>query len=137
MHEISQTEAKTASPSLTPAQRDAQRAAGIPYAAEGIEPVRERGRFPVPSWIKVGAHATRMFALIFALGLLSTSCIGPAGMVRADAIQPAVDRVTERHDAMLRGELDPKSISPEDRDTFLRTSELLRGTVDEAAAQKK
>lgn len=54
------------------------------------------------------------------------------GYVRADAIDGSLISVCDRHDKMLKGELDPKSISEADKKTYLRTSELLRKAVAEA-----
>lgn len=134
MKSISQTGlARDPSPCrTTAAQRDMARASGVPYRAVGVIQVRDRGALPRPPWMVVGAQMTRLVSIIIVLGLICTSCIGPAGMVRADAVKPGVDAVTQRHDAMLRGELDPASISEDDKRTFLRTSDLLRKTVDEA-----
>lgn len=64
------------------------------------------------------------------------------GMVRADAIAPGLELVADRHDRMLRGELDPKGDlngdgkvdgqDDKDRETYLRTSALLRRTIQTA-----
>lgn len=51
------------------------------------------------------------------------------GMVRADAIEGLVQKVCDRHDRLLKGELDPKALGEDDRATYLRSTELLRKTV--------
>lgn len=77
---------------------------------------------------------TKLLLVALLIGLVA-GC-GGQGYVRAEAIAPAVDLVTLRHDKMLRGELDPAKIAPEDREAYLRTSGLLRETVEQAAAKK-
>lgn len=54
------------------------------------------------------------------------------GTVRADAIDGLVDKIAERHDAMLNGTLDPKSVSPEDKATYLRSTQILKEILKEA-----
>jgi hypothetical protein len=69
--------------------------------------------------------------LVIVVALLLAGC-GSKGYIRADAIDGLVEKVTVRHDALLKGELDPKDISAEDKATFLRSAELLRQAVKEA-----
>ena len=65
--------------------------------------------------------------------LLLLACAGCSkGMIRADAIDGLVRQVTERHDAMLNGTLDPKTISEADKATFKRSTFLLNEVVREA-----
>ena len=68
--------------------------------------------------------------LIVLCPLLLAGCC-PRGTVDADALLPAARRVVERHDRYV--EADP-DLSPEDRATYRRTSELLVRTLEEAAA---
>jgi len=63
------------------------------------------------------------------LAALSGCC---KGHISADAIDGLVRKVSDRHDAMLNGTLDPKSVSPEDKATYLRSTELLRQALREA-----
>lgn len=72
--------------------------------------------------------------LLFALALPFGAVGCSQGMIRADGISGLVEKVTERHDKLLRGELKPDQISEEDKATFLRSSEILRRTVKEARA---
>jgi len=80
------------------------------------------------------AAAAKLLLIALLVGLLA-GC-GGQGMIRAEAIEPAVKLVTGLHDRLLMGEVDPAKISPEDRKTYLRTSELLRSTVREGAEKK-
>jgi len=65
------------------------------------------------------------------LGLILAGC-GDKGYIRAEAIDGLVDKVSERHDAMLNGTLDPKSVSPEDKATYLRSTQILREAINAA-----
>ncbi len=76
-----------------------------------------------------------LLLLTMLAGTFSGCC--SQGYVKADAIRPAVELVTGLHDRMLLLEKDPKEIKPEDRATYLRTSQLLRETVREAAGQSE
>lgn len=80
------------------------------------------------------ATAAKLLLVALLIGLLA-GC-GGQGYIRAEAIQPAVDLVTGLHDRLLMGEIKPGDIKHEDRATYLRTSELLRSTVREAAEKK-
>lgn len=84
--------------------------------------------------MKPGFKTTEFLLLVGCLIALLAGC-GTEGYVRAESIQPAVDLVTQMHDRLLMMELDPKTIKPKDRATYLRTSRLLRETVREASAQ--
>lgn len=112
--------------------------------------VAASGIFPTDSpWVKVAGlivsagaalgytasrtmvkNAAKVLLVAFTLSL-AVGC-SQKGYVRADAIDGSVNTICERHDKMLRGELDPKSIKDDDKKTYLRTSELLRKTVAEA-----
>jgi hypothetical protein len=83
---------------------------------------------------KAGSAAAKLLLVALLIGLLA-GC-GGQGYIRAEAIEPAVRLVTGLHDKMLMGEVDPAKIKPEDKATYLRTSELLRSTVREAAENK-
>jgi len=71
------------------------------------------------------------FALAAALPL--TAC--QSGMVKAANIEDLVERMALRQEAILTGQLDPATISEEDKKTFRRSGHLLRVVV--ATALKK
>ena len=79
----------------------------------------------------VPGTVAKLLLLAVLVGLVA-GCGGGAGYIRAEAIAPAVELVTVRHDKMLRGEIDPAKLSEEDKATYLRSSELLRSVVAEA-----
>lgn len=98
---------------------------------------------PLPAPVRALPHLLRATA-VFCTVLWLQGCVGPEGMVDAAAVKPAVDLVTERHDAMIRGDLDPSTLggqSPEEvealRRAALRTSDLLRSVIDTAAGEGK
>jgi hypothetical protein len=68
----------------------------------------------------------RFLAIVFAASMLA-SC--QTGMIRADAIDGPVNRITERHDAYVR---EDDSLSDEEKAIYLRSSELLRRILAEA-----
>lgn len=69
-------------------------------------------------------------ALLVLLPFFMIGC--SKGMIRADAIAPLTTDVCDRHDAILTGKLDPKTISEADKATYLRSSALLRKALQEA-----
>jgi hypothetical protein len=83
------------------------------------------------TWQRGNIKGAAKLLLVAVLVGLATGCAGP-GYIRADSIAPAIEIVTMRHDRMLRGELDPAKIAPDDAESYLRTSALLRSVVDEA-----
>lgn len=54
------------------------------------------------------------------------------GTIHADAIDGLVEKISERHDAMLDGTLDPKTISEADKATFKRSTALIREIIQAA-----
>ena len=68
----------------------------------------------------------RFLALVFAASMLA-SC--QMGMIRADAIDGPVNRISDRHDAYVK---EDDSLSDEEKSIYLRSSELLRRIVAEA-----
>ena len=67
--------------------------------------------------------------------LLAVLLLGSAGCssgIRAEAIEGLVGDVAARHDAMLDGTLDPKTLSAEDKATFKRSTRILLEIVKEA-----
>ena len=82
----------------------------------------------------VSERASRVLAgVLLAVSLTTaalflTGCVCEEGL-RRDAVGPLFKRVADRHDAMVRGELDPASFSAADRETYLRASQILRDAV--------
>lgn len=68
----------------------------------------------------------RILGAVLPLFLLM-SC--QTGMIRADSIDGAVNRVADRHDAYVR---DDDSLSDDEKSIYLRTTELLRRLLAEA-----
>lgn len=70
---------------------------------------------------------------LFVLAVLLLAGAGCSkGTIRADAIDGLIRQVSDRHDALLNGTLDPKTISEADKATFLRSTYLLKEVVKEA-----
>ena len=51
------------------------------------------------------------------------------GMIRADAIDGPVNRISDRHDAYVK---EDDSLSDEEKSIYLRSSELLKRIIAEA-----
>ena len=68
----------------------------------------------------------RFLALLFAASMLA-SC--QMGMIRADAIDGPVNRISDRHDAYVK---EDDSLSDEEKSIYLRSSELLKRIIAEA-----
>ena len=58
--------------------------------------------------------------------LLLTSC---ASMIHVDAIDGPVNRISDRHDAYVSAD---ESLSQDEKDIYMRTTELLRRILAEA-----
>jgi len=72
-------------------------------------------------------------AQVIVLVMLPLFMIGcTKGMIRADAIDGLTTDVCDRHDAMISGKIDPKTISEADKATYLRSTLLLRKVLQEA-----
>lgn len=72
-------------------------------------------------------------ALLGAVAIATLSgCGGPRGMIEAEALQGLMGPVLERHDLYVSRDTD---LTPVERETFYRSSELLRGMVREALAE--
>lgn len=69
------------------------------------------------------------WGLAVAAALFCGSCTAP-GTVQASEIAPLVKKLCERHDAYVRAD---GGLSEQDRATFLRSSEILRSVLAEAA----
>lgn len=61
------------------------------------------------------------------LTLMFASC--QTGMIRADAIDGPVNRISDRHDAYVK---EDASLSADEKAIYLRSSELLRRVIAEA-----
>ena len=72
----------------------------------------------------------RYIAMVAVAAVLCTSCA--TNMIDASKVAPLVRKVTDRHDKMLNGELDPSTIDPLDKQSYLRSSTLLNRLLDEA-----
>lgn len=68
-----------------------------------------------------------LFLALFAL----TSC-QTQGMIQASNVEQTLRPVLERHEAILAGQLDPSTISAEDKISFRRSGYLLLVALDTA-----
>lgn len=82
--------------------------------------------------VRAGVKKALIVLFALALPLFGAGC--QKGMIRADAIAGLVEDVSNRHDKLLKGEIKPETVSAQDKETFLRSTELLRRTVKEARA---
>lgn len=73
--------------------------------------------------------------LVFVLVPLSVLGGCCTGTIKASEVDPLWGDVCNRHDKLVKGELDPKSISEADKATYLRSTQILRQILSEA--QKK
>jgi hypothetical protein len=69
---------------------------------------------------------------ILAVTLVSLACLTSCtGMISAASVDPLIRTVSDRHDAYVNGD---QSLSQVQRETYLRSTTLLRKLLDEAAA---
>lgn len=80
-------------------------------------------------WFKAPTKKSRAWLLIPVLAVMLAGC---GSMVDATAIKGSTDLICGRHDAYVTN--DP-TLSDLQRQTYLRSTELLRKVVDEAAAK--
>ena len=76
---------------------------------------------------------TAMFALfgaLLAVSLVPGCASSSPGYISVGAVEPAAVRIMDRHDDYVRGD---DVLSENERSTYLRSSELLRSVLDEAA----
>jgi hypothetical protein len=73
--------------------------------------------------------AANLVLVAVLLGGVAGCC---SGHVRADAIDGLVQKVADRHDRFVKGEPNAEDRDPKNKDTFLRSTELLRKTLKEA-----
>ena len=85
---------------------------------------------------KIGSKAAKVLFLVVVPLLLLSGC--SKGMIRADAIDGSIKIVSERHDRLVNvtkdvnGDGVVNSTDDQDRETYLRTTKLLRKVVDAA-----
>lgn len=72
----------------------------------------------------------RLIPVAVLAAFLCTSCA--THTLDAGKVAPLIRKVTERHDQMLNGTLDPATIDPMDKQSYLRSSSLLNRLLDEA-----
>jgi len=123
----------------------------LPVAAEAepttLEIVRQIGGIILAAGAAMGYTVSRGMAkkgakvLVVAvlLGLL-VGC-APKGYIKASAVDHLITKVCDRHDALLKGEMDPKDVDGDgdvdgddeaDKGTYLRSTKLLRHVVSTA-----
>lgn len=73
-----------------------------------------------------------MRAFLSLLVLVALTSCQTQGMIQASNIADTLRPVLERHEAILTGQLDPATISAEDKVTFRRSGYLLRVTLETA-----
>jgi hypothetical protein len=76
------------------------------------------------------AALVTMFVLACALAI--TGC--HAGCLDPEAVGPAIERVSDRHDAYVE---EDKALTEDERESYLLTTEILRSTVREAKANQE
>jgi 1,4-dihydroxy-2-naphthoate octaprenyltransferase len=67
--------------------------------------------------------------VVITLGMLSGCC---KGHIAAEAVDGLVTKVADRHDRFVKGEATAEDKDPKNKETFLRSTELLRKVVSEA-----
>ena len=82
---------------------------------------------------KKGPPTASIGMVAILLSFLFTSCQCPQDSVSMTQISDPLLRVTNRHDAYV---INDASLSPEQKDAYLRTSKLIRNLIDEAQAKK-
>lgn len=73
--------------------------------------------------------AVNLFLVAVLLGGAAGCC---SGHVSAAAIDGLVEKVADRHDRFVKGEPNAEDKDPKNKDTFLRSTELLKKTLKEA-----
>lgn len=77
----------------------------------------------------------KLMTLIALLALFAMTSCQSQGMIQASNVADTLRPVLDRHEAMLTGQLDPASISAEDKITFRRSGYLLRVALETALGQ--
>lgn len=80
----------------------------------------------------MNSPARKLGLLIVAVLLLFVPACGTAGMVQASNIEEILRPVLDRHEQLLTGQLNPATISAEDKITYRRSGYLLMRVLDEA-----
>jgi hypothetical protein len=73
-----------------------------------------------------------MRSLLSLLVLVALTSCQTQGMIQASNVADTLRPVLDRHEAILSGQLDPATISPEDKITFRRSGYLLRVALETA-----
>lgn len=74
-------------------------------------------------WIQRTVVSASVLAILVGLSSCKTN------MIRVDAIDGPVQRITERHDDYIR---DDENLSSDEKEIYLRSSELLNRVIEEA-----
>jgi hypothetical protein len=77
-------------------------------------------------------HKIRALLLPALLILLTLTSCQTSGMIQASNVEQTLVPVLDRHEALLTGQLDPATISAEDKISFRRSGYLLRVALDQA-----
>ena len=62
---------------------------------------------------------------------------GGGGTIRAEAIKPIATTVLDRHDSFVRGTIRAEDLSDVEKETFLRSSQIMRETLEAASPTPK
>jgi hypothetical protein len=96
------------------------------------------GGYTISRGLAKGKAAKLLFVAVI-LGMV-IGC-SPKGYIKADAVDDLIQKVCDRHDKLLNGEMDPKDLDGDgdvddddkaDKATYLRSTKLLRGVVQTA-----
>lgn len=82
-------------------------------------------------WTYKRTDLKKSVVLLMCLGMLALGGCH-TGEIQAVAVDGLVRDITNRHDQFIRGELKAENLSAADKATYLRSTEILRGTVKEA-----
>jgi hypothetical protein len=77
----------------------------------------------------------KLMTLLTLLALFALTSCQSQGMIQASNVADTLRPVLDRHEAMLTGQLDPATISAEDKISFRRSGYLLRVALETALGQ--
>ncbi len=78
----------------------------------------------------------KWIALIAIMFIMSCTPGMQRGYVNVSTIGGGIERICDRHDKMLTGELDPSTLTPEKKQFYLRSTGMLRDVIKEARKTK-